>query len=76
MIATATEVQNNFRKYLKLVQKGDDVIVSKNGEEIARMIAYDKSVSFLTDSLIGVLQNDYKDKAVTKEQPRKYENID
>ncbi len=76
MIATATEVQNNFGKYLQLVQEGEDVIVSKNGKEVARMIAYDKSVSFLTDSLIGVLQNDYDDKAMRKERTQKYEKMD
>ena len=51
--ATATEVQNNFGKYLQKVQEGDEVIVLKNGKEIARLISYAKSVSFLTDSLTG-----------------------
>mgnify|MGYP002521101969 CR=1 FL=1 len=69
---TATEIQNNFGKYLKAVQDGGEVIILRNGKEIARMISSEKSVSFLTDSLVGTLKNDYDDK---KERASRYENI-
>ena len=59
---TATEVQNNFGKYLRVVQTGGEVIVMKNGKGVARLVSYDKSVSCLTDSLTGVLKNDYNEK--------------
>ena len=74
--ATATEIQNNFGKYLNMVQTGGEVIVVKNGKEVARLVSYDKSVSFLTDSLIGVLNNDYDDKSIKMEHMRKYESVD
>ena len=32
--ATATQMQNNFGKYLNLVIEGQEVIVTKNGKEI------------------------------------------
>ena len=32
--ATATEVQNNFGKFLKLVQEGQEIVILKNGAEI------------------------------------------
>lgn len=70
---SATEVQNNFGKYLHLVQTGDEVVVLKNGKEVARLISHEKSVSFLTDSLVGVLSNDYDDKKVKTERMEKYE---
>lgn len=76
MTATATEVQNNFGKYLHLVQTGEEVIVLKNGIEVIRMVSHDKSVSFLTDSLIGVLKGDYDEKDVRMEMAKKYENTD
>lgn len=44
-IATATEMQNNFGKYLSIVMAGDEVIVTKNA-----------AVSYLTDSLTGILK--------------------
>lgn len=72
-IATATEIQNNFGKYLQLVQEGGEVIVLKNGKEAARLVSYEKNVSFLTDSLLGVLKGDYDDKAVKEERMGKYE---
>ena len=74
--ATATEVQNNFGKYLSMVQKGDEVIVLKNGKEAARLISYERSVSFLTDSLIGVLSGNYDDKEIRTEKMKKYESAD
>ena len=71
--ATATEVQNNFGKYLQMVQAGGEIIVMKNGKEVARLVSYEKSVSFLTDSLLGVLKGDYDDKKANAERMLKYE---
>lgn len=56
--ATATEVQNNFGRFLQLVQSGEEVIISRNGKEVARLISKNRSVSFLTDSITGVLEED------------------
>lgn len=74
--ATATEVQNNFGKYLRLAQTCGEVIVMKNGKEVARLVSHDKSVSFLTDSLLGVIKGDYDDKAIQRERMMKYESAD
>lgn len=73
---TATDVQNNFGKYLQLVQTGEEVIILRNGREMARLISHDKSVSFLTDSLVGVLTHDYDDKQAQAERMAKYEGTD
>lgn len=56
--ATATEVQNNFGRFLKMVLEGQEVVIMKNGTEVARLISKDSTVSFLTDSLVGILKND------------------
>ncbi len=74
--ATATEIQNNFGKYLQMVQSCGEVIVMKNGKEVARLVSHDKSVSFLTDSLIGVMKGDYDDREMRKERMQKYESVD
>lgn len=55
-VATATEIQNNFGRYLAIVQSGKEVIVTKNGKEVGRFIPRDASVSYLTDSLTGILK--------------------
>lgn len=72
---SATELQNNFGKYLQYVQSGNDVIILRNGKEVARLISHDKSVSFLTDSLMGVLKVDYNIEDIKTERIRKYEKI-
>lgn len=71
---TATDVQNNFGKYLQMVQKGEEIIILRNGVEMARMISRDKSVSFLTDSLTGVLKSDYDEKNIRAERAKRYED--
>lgn len=56
--ATATEMQNNFGRYLGIVMGGNEVIVTKNGREVGRFIPRDTAVSYLTDSLAGILKSD------------------
>ena len=36
--ATATEMQNNFGKYLSLVMAGQEVIVTRNGKEVGGVV--------------------------------------
>ena len=50
--ATATEMQNNFGRYLNLVMSGKEIIVTKNGREVGWFIPQKAAVSYLTDSLI------------------------
>lgn len=73
--ATATEIQNNFGHYLQAVQQGNEIIILKNGKEVARLISHESSVSFLTDSLIGVLKHDYDEKAIRAERIEAHENL-
>ena len=55
-IATATEMQNNFGRYLAFVLEGKEVIVTRNGKEVGRFVPRDAAVSYLTDSLTGILK--------------------
>lgn len=57
--ATATEMQNNFGRYLNLVMSGQEVVVTKNGREVGRFIPKDATISYLTDSLTGILKENY-----------------
>jgi prevent-host-death family protein len=77
IIATATEMQNNFGRYLNLVMSGQEIIVTKNGREVGRFIPKDSTVSYLTDSLTGILNsNDALDEARTERLKEKYEVVD
>ena len=75
--ATATEMQNNFGKYLSLVMAGQEIIVTKNGREVGRFIPKDAAVSYLTDSLTGILKGNYDiDQAKEERLQEKYEAAD
>lgn len=75
--ATATEMQNNFGRYLNLVMSGQEVIVTKNGREVGRFVPKDAAVSYLTDSLIGILKEDYSlEEVKTERLTQKYGTVD
>lgn len=75
--ATATEMQNNFGRYLNIVMNGDEVIVTKNGKPVGRFIPHDAVVSYLTDSLTGILKGDIDiDKAKEERLREKYAAVD
>ena len=68
--ATATAIQNNFGRYLNLVMSGQEIIVTKNGKEVGRFIPKEAAVSYLTDSLTGILK-EKNDLAKIKEEDLK-----
>lgn len=74
--ATATEVQNNFGKFLKMVQDGQEIVIVKNGTEVARLISKEQTVSFLSDNLVGILSSDADEKKARAERIARYENSD
>ena len=75
--ATSTEIQNNFGRYLHIVMNGGEVIVTKNGKEVGRFIPRNAAVSYLTDSLTGILKESTEiDQAKAERLKAKYESVD
>ena len=75
--ATATEMQNNFGRYLNLVMSGKEIIVTKNGREVGRFIPKNAAESYLTDSLTGILKEDNDfDEIKAERLTKKYGSID
>ena len=75
--ATATEMQNNFGRYLKIVMSGREVVVTKNGKEIGRFVPKGMVISSLTDSLSGILKADPDDETAREDAlRRKYAGLD
>ena len=72
-MSTATEVQNNFGKYLQYAVETGEVIIMRNGKRVARLVSEDASISYLTDSLRGVLKNNYSDTSVKEARTEKYD---
>ena len=74
---SSADLQNNFGRYLSIVMEGTQIIITKNGKQVARLIPEDAAVSYLTDSLTGVLKGNFDpDEAKDKELREKYEVAD
>ena len=74
---TSTEMQNNFGKYLHIVMNGGEVIITRNGKEVGRVIPRKAVVSYLTDSLTGILSEKTDMDQVKEERLKtKYESAD
>lgn len=58
LTTTTTEMQNNFGKYLNSVIQGQEMIITKNGTPVARIIPQNQAISYLTDSLTGILKEE------------------
>ena len=75
--ATSTEIQNNFGRYLQIVMNGGEVIITRNGKEVGRIIPRKAAVSYLTDSLTGILSESSDMDQVKEERLKaKYESLD
>lgn len=75
-VATATEVQNNFGRFLKVAQEGGEVVILKNGVEVARLVSREKTMSFLSNQLVGVLSSDVDEKTIRAERMKRYAHED
>ena len=75
--ATSTEMQNNFGRYLRIVMNGGEVIITRNGKEVGRFIPRNAAVSYLTDSLTGILKESTDmDQVKAERLKEKYEYTD
>lgn len=78
MIVNATEFRTRVGKYLKIVEK-EEIIITRNGKEVAKLIPIKKQGSPNADYLYGLLA-DSQNKNVTAKEIRgerikeKYEN--
>ena len=76
-MATSTEMQNNFGRYLHIVMNGGEVIITRNGKEVGRVIPRKAVVTSLTDSLTGILSESTDMDQVKEERLKaKYESAD
>ena len=77
IIATSTDMKNHFGRYLEMSMNGTEVIVTKNGKVVARLIPEETHAAFLTDALTGVIKGDYDLDQIKEEYLKgKYEIAD
>ncbi len=62
MFVNSTEIQNNFGKYLELASN-QEIVITRNGLPIARLIGVKNTISFLSDRLVGLVPSDVDEKS-------------
>lgn len=66
LVVRATDVKNNFGRYLQHAVENGEVIIEKNGRPIAKLVSLgrssaiepEKKKAFLSDRLFGALHQD------------------
>ena len=66
MIINSSDFQNNVGKYLDLAE-GQEIVITRNGSPVARLLGMNKTISFLSDRLVGLIPPD-KDEDAEKEE--------
>lgn len=72
MFVTATELKNNLGKYLDLAAR-EDIIITKNGERVAKLTSATEDKMAIAKSLIGILPSDVTLKEAKEERLKRHE---
>ena len=76
-IVPETDLRNNVGPYLDMAATGREVIVTREGREVVRLLPRGAVVSFLTDALAGALRGVDRPETAREERLReKYEIAD
>ena len=67
MIVNSTEVQNNFSKYLEMAS-GQEIVITKNGTAVARLIGIEVRKKSLSEQLRGIIPSDVDEKSIKAER--------
>lgn len=69
---SATEIQNNFGKYLQYAIDHGEVVILRGGKRVARLVSEEASIGYLADTLLGVLHADPSDDDVKQARTASY----
>ena len=77
MIITATEFKNKVGKFIELAKK-EDIIISKNGKNIVKLVPVGKNEYPATQNLLGVFEKagKYDIRKTKEERLKKNESFD
>jgi len=67
MIINSSDFQNNVGKYLDLAE-GQEIVITRNGSPVARLVGMNKTISFLSDRLVGLIPPDEDEDAEKEER--------
>ena len=67
MVVTATDLKTNLGKYLDLLDT-EDIIITRNGRRIAKLIKDEENVMAEVQSLFGILATSGESRTVTMKE--------
>jgi len=67
VIINSSDFQNNVGKYLDLAE-GQEIVITRNGSPVARLVGMNKTISFLSDRLVGLIPPDVDENAEKEER--------
>jgi prevent-host-death family protein len=67
MIVSSTEVQNDFKKYVDLASE-QDIVITRDGLPIARLLGMKKSATLLSERLVGLVPHDVNEESAKTER--------
>jgi prevent-host-death family protein len=70
MIVSSTEVKNNFGKYLDIAV-GQEILITRNGTAVARLIGINAAEKSLSEQLRGILPSDIDENAIKDERMKR-----
>ena len=75
MIITSTEFKSNIGYYLSLVSQ-EDIVITRNGKRVARLIKEKEDLVAIAKSLVGILPDTITLKEAREEKFKRYESLD
>ena len=75
MIITSTEFKSNIGYYLSLVSQ-EDIVITRNGKCVARLIKEKEDLVAIAKSLVGILPDTITLKEAREEKFKRYESLD
>jgi len=75
MVVTATDLKTNLGKYLDLLDT-EDIIVTRNGRKVAKLVRDEEDVLAEVQSLYGILATSSGEEApIPEERSSRYDRI-
>lgn len=74
VIVSSSEFKTNLGKYLSLVAE-EDIIITKNGKRVARLIKEKEDKIAIAKSLIGILPSTVTKEEAKEEKYKQYEDL-
>ena len=85
MLVSSSDFQNNVGKYLDLAE-GREIVITRNGTPVARLLGMNQATSFLADKLVGLIPpGNYNDETldamreaelIAKHGPHRFDTAD